>query len=404
MKVKLNPFALVMVLAAAAPAADEPSAVPKPPDTPEAKTIDFATQIKPIFAARCYECHGPEMHKGKLRLDQGSSVFEKEGLIKPGAPNESLLFKLISLPPDDDDIMPAEGDPLTKDQIQLIHDWIQQGAKWPEEVEPTPPDVDHFKLAPLDEAQKAAEAAALAALGERGVVAKRVAANTTAVEVNFSTLAGEVTDKDLEALKGLEPTLVWLNLAGTQVTDAGLAGLMGFKQLRRLHLERTGISDAGLTHVVHLSELEYLNLYETQVSVAGLGDLVGLEKLRSLYIGETPAAKVVPGRSLAAPTIPKWLTLTANADGTAVLSGTPGSDDVGEHTVVLEVSDGYATGQQSFKIVVKRANRAPAITSKPVVDAAEGATYSYTIQTADPDDPLVQLQAKLKNVSVNIGR
>ena len=213
-----------------------------------------------------------------------------------------------------------------------------------------------------------------------------------------------MTDKDLEALKGLEPPLVWLNLAGTQVTDAGLAGLTEFKQLRRLHLERTGIGDPGLAHLVHLSQLEYLNLYDTQVSIAGLGDLVGLEKLRSLYIGQTPATKVVPGRSLAAPTIPKWLTLTTNPDGTAVLSGKPGPDDVGEHTVVLEVSDGLATGQQSFKIVVKRANRAPQITSQPVVDAAEGATYSYTIQTADPDDPLAQLQAKLSNVSINTGR
>ena len=51
-------------------------------------------------------------------------VIGKDGVIKPETSEESRLCQLISLPADDDDIMPAEGDPLSQEQIELIHDWI----------------------------------------------------------------------------------------------------------------------------------------------------------------------------------------------------------------------------------------------------------------------------------------
>lgn len=53
------------------------------------------------------------------------------------------------------------------------------------------------------------------------------------------------------------------------------------------------------------------------------------------------------------PTLPGWLTLTDHGDGTATLSGTPTNAHVGDHPVVLEVTDSgglYAT--QSFTITV----------------------------------------------------
>jgi len=57
--------------------------------------------------------------------------------------------------------------------------------------------------------------------------------------------------------------------------------------------------------------------------------------------------------TLTAPTLPAWLTLTDHGDGTATLCGTPTNADVGDHAVVLEVTDSgglYAT--QSFTITV----------------------------------------------------
>ena len=50
--------------------------------------------------------------------------------------------------------------------------------------------------------------------------------------------------------------------------------------------------------------------------------------------------------------IPGWLSLTDNGDGTALLTGTPTSGDVGNHVVTLRASDGTAEQVQSFIISV----------------------------------------------------
>ncbi len=68
--------------------------------------------------------------------------------------------------------------------------------------------------------------------------------------------------------------------------------------------------------------------------------------------------------TITAPTLPAWLSLSDNGDGTATLSGTPAVGDVGSHSVVLHVSDTTYTTQQTFSIAV--ADAATATTSAPI--------------------------------------
>ena len=61
---------------------------------PGAEPVDYARDVKPIFAAHCTSCHGPTKPKADLRLDQYARV--KEGgnsgsAITPGKSAESLL-------------------------------------------------------------------------------------------------------------------------------------------------------------------------------------------------------------------------------------------------------------------------------------------------------------------------
>ena len=82
--------------------------------------IDFSSTIKPILTQSCYRCHGPDTQESDMRLDtpDGIATGGKSGpVIVPGNAQESKLFYRISLPVEDFDIMPAEGDPLTLVQI-----------------------------------------------------------------------------------------------------------------------------------------------------------------------------------------------------------------------------------------------------------------------------------------------
>jgi hypothetical protein len=83
--------------------------------------------------------------------------------------------------------------------------------------------------------------------------------------------------------------------------------------------------------------------------------------------------------TIAAPTLPAWLTLTDHGNGTATLSGTPPYCDSAQ-AVVLRVSDGTETVDQPFFVAVTPLAYSIAITSEPPI-AEPGAAYVYTVTT-----------------------
>lgn len=265
--------------------------------------IDFVKQVAPILIQHCVECHGAKEQEGELRLDRREFVFvdgkQDEWVVLPGKPDDSEFLRRVQLPASDDEVMPAEGEPLRKEQIDLLRQWIAAGADWPADGDQVFIAAEaaieksriKFELPALDDAAKAKVEAALTALKTRGAVAQRVAADTDAVDVNFSLLREQVGDQDLALLADLAPVLVWLNLSRTAVTDAGLERLTGLPELRRLHLAGTAIGDAGVRHLRGLGKLEYLNLYGSKVGDAGLEALGGLSALRKLYVWETPVTE-----------------------------------------------------------------------------------------------------------------
>src|SRR5437016_7133893 len=104
------------------------------PSNPPEKPVDFNRDVRPILSDACFACHGPEegSRQGNLRLDTTESVFgDRDGyrIIVPGNSAASRLYQRISakerrMPP------ASSGRTLTPKEIELIRDWIDQGAKW----------------------------------------------------------------------------------------------------------------------------------------------------------------------------------------------------------------------------------------------------------------------------------
>jgi hypothetical protein len=87
--------------------------------------------------------------------------------------------------------------------------------------------------------------------------------------------------------------------------------------------------------------------------------------------------------TFAATVLPSWLSFDAD---NAVLSGTPQSADVGDHSVTLTVSDGTDTVEQSFVVSVAEAveeNVAPVITSTAITSATVDQLFSYELTATD---------------------
>src|SRR5262245_30848118 len=122
--------------------------------------VDFSRDVRPIFESRCYECHGEKKQKNGLRLDRKSPAFRPadsgKPAILPGKSADSPLIQRLTSD-DSDEVMPPKGARLTGQQIQLIHDWIDQGALWPEDdsqqkkhwayVKPVRPEIPKVKNA-----------------------------------------------------------------------------------------------------------------------------------------------------------------------------------------------------------------------------------------------------------------
>ena len=259
--------------------------------------VDFAKSVQGIFEARCIDCHGSKKQKGDLRLDKKETALAE--VIQPGNSGESELAKLISLPADHEDIMPNKGEPLTKEQIEVIKKWIDEGANWPDglvlistkdraaaEAAANKLPEPEIKEAPVSDAEKAAIARLSSGegIGEKfsAPLVMALAQNTKLIYANFRLVGKNVKDGHLAPLADIQ-NLSELDLANTQITAAGLGHIKGNKNLTKLSLANTSIDDAALKQIEGLTNLMSLNLYNTKVTDAGLASLKNMKFLRKVY-------------------------------------------------------------------------------------------------------------------------
>jgi mono/diheme cytochrome c family protein len=91
----------------------------------------FRDKVAPVFEARCVHCHGDDSPKGKFSLAKASGLLkggDSGPAVVPGKPDESILLDMISGAKPE---MPQKDKPLSKQEVEIIRSWIEQGANWP---------------------------------------------------------------------------------------------------------------------------------------------------------------------------------------------------------------------------------------------------------------------------------
>ncbi len=297
--------------ATAAPAANAVAA---------AKAIVYRDVVTPILAEKCYSCHGEEKGKGKLRMhtfaDLKKGGSEGEVNLVAGKSADSLMIQRILLSTDDDEHMPPTDEPqVTKEELALLKWWIDNGAsetetvaaakKTPEvegllavaltKVPVKPVDlvqkIEKPKAKPLTEEQKKKVAEITTKLSALNATLMPLAQDTEQLRLSVINAASQFGDKELALLEPIAEQILWLDLARSQVTDAGLDTIAKMVHLGRLHLENTQVTDAGLAKLGSLRELAYLNLYGTKVTDGGIAKLEGAKELKKLFVWQTGVTK-----------------------------------------------------------------------------------------------------------------
>ena len=107
---------------------EAPAATEAPATQPAAggATVSFANDVLPLIESRCIGCHGGDRTEEGLVLKTHADIMagsDNGPVVVPGDAANSLLVEMVATQK-----MPKRGPKLTPPQVQLITDWVNQGA------------------------------------------------------------------------------------------------------------------------------------------------------------------------------------------------------------------------------------------------------------------------------------
>ncbi|MEO8313221.1 MAG: c-type cytochrome domain-containing protein [Pseudomonadota bacterium] len=278
----------------------------------------FANVVNPSLQQRCSTCHNNSKRSGEFSVISYESIMkggENGAVIVSGDPEQSDLFRRVSLAHDDDEFMPKDGKtPLSDDQVKAIRWWIQAGApkKASLALLQPPADVRPAILRSLGLASEDAKAPSGAEMAltegtreadeslpalnvdtaapelivdaeQRGFVVRPIAMANPLLDVSI-TPNHRIANDDLAVLERLSTQVVQLDLTGAGLKDSDLAAVAKFTNVERLRLSKNDITDAGLGKLTGLERLESISLTETKVTPRGIVRLADLPNVRTIYI------------------------------------------------------------------------------------------------------------------------
>ncbi|MCH7989601.1 MAG: DUF1587 domain-containing protein, partial [Planctomycetes bacterium] len=155
----------------------------------------FETQIAPLLAKHCLDCHDSASKKGRLDLSRKGRAFaggESGKAIVPGKAAKSLLWEQVA-----SDEMPKDQPPLSPREKTVLREWIDAGAVW--------------SLERIDQANYAHEGRNNEIVLQRLTVPEYIETVRSAVGVDIAKEARETLPPDLRA-DGFSNTAYNLNV------------------------------------------------------------------------------------------------------------------------------------------------------------------------------------------------
>ena len=181
-----------------------------------AEKVQFNKSIKPILSNNCFSCHGPDekVVKGGLQLhlrEKAISVLEKsdERAITPGDREESSLWHRINSTDPDEKMPPPESNhKLTKEEIDLIGKWIDEGAEYQghwsfEPLSPQQGSIDEFIRSKLSKVGLNPSPKA-----SREILIRRLSLDLTGLPPSQDAIESFIKDKSSNAYERLVDQLI----------------------------------------------------------------------------------------------------------------------------------------------------------------------------------------------------
>ena len=171
----------------------------------------------------------------------------------------------------------------------------------------------------------------------------------------------------------------WLTFSSTGNGAATLSGTPGAANLGTASVKllvTDGTTSANQNFTITVSEVS-ANLTFTSSAVTS----ATAERVYTYSITATDSNNPSASVSISCSQKPAWLSFTSTGNGTATLTGTPASTDVGTHNVTLVATSGSASTNQSFVVTVSEASASNIETFTNI--PASSSSYSSRSWTGD---------------------
>lgn len=271
--------------------------------------------VQPILEKKCSQCHRQGKLKGNLSMQDIQHLLKggKNGpAIVPGKPEESELYKRITMDAADEKFMPADGKPaLSKTETAIIRWWIAQAAVTGKPVKDLKDKAaiqaqvaswlglggaapEEATTAAIDQHINPAIPASLdmqpvESLRRKGLMVRVMLQHPVMLDVTLPAGSGKRLADVRDDLQKIGPNIIWLNLSDNGLTENDLGFLQQLTNLEKLRLEKNPVGDGISEHIAGLQHLEAVNLNETKITMACINKLNGHPGIKRVYAWRTPA-------------------------------------------------------------------------------------------------------------------
>lgn len=188
--------------------------------------VDYASQVQPLWDAHCTDCHSASDADGDFAIDTVEALLkggESGQVIIPGKADESLLIKFLEgrsgRSGKNQFMPPGKREHLKPEEIALVKQWINEGAKAPHGTGPADPLAKLPKIATKSAVRSIHSAAVssdgkLAALGRYG-------------SLEFIDLTARQLLRTVTGIAGKPSALTFSRDGSTLFAAAGDAGVRG---------------------------------------------------------------------------------------------------------------------------------------------------------------------------------
>ena len=268
--------------------------------TAESLATVYQLGVAPILAQKCVSCHGIDKSKANLQLHNPESILkgsENGDVLKAGLNGESVLFKSIHLPLEDEDHMPPDGKlQLTADELRILTLWIKSGGNFEQRINEVAKDDSLYILVNKYQASASQKASlnfnlpGLEEFNSNYCTVNYLFNGSDEVEVNFFQGAN-YNRENLKRLEKIKTGIVSLNMQGMPLTKEDIDIILQFSNLKKVNLNSTGLEIGSLEKLKTLTKLQSVSISGIDFNETEFDKFLDGAKFASLNVWSQKADK-----------------------------------------------------------------------------------------------------------------